>query len=109
MKRMTIAATSQILSLIIQCATIITLIYTLIRFAGKPQADIKEWRKGIEEWKKEVDKRLNSGNDHFTQIDDGNKVTQKAILALIDHAIDQNHTDKLIEAKDDLQNYLVNK
>lgn len=106
---MNISYISQALSLIIQVATIITLIYALYKFAGRSTASINEWRKEIEDWRKEVNKRLDNGNNHFNQIDEGNRVTQEAMLALIDHAIDQNHTDKLIEAKDALQKYLINK
>ena len=62
-----------------------------------------------EYWRKDVDKRFRKGNEHFDQIDEGNRITQQAILALIDHAIDNNHTEKLIKAQDDLQNYLLNK
>lgn len=100
---------SQILSLVIQCATIVTLIYTLFKFASKPNASQNERLDALESWKKEVDKRLDTGNDKFEQIDAGNKVTQEALLALLDHAIDNNHKDKLIEAKDNLQAYLIAK
>lgn len=100
---------SQALSLVIQCATIITLIYTLIRFTGKPNATQNERLDKLEHWQEEVDRRLGNGAAHFDVIDKGNRATQEAILALIDHAIDNNHTDKLIEAKDNLQKYLINK
>lgn len=42
-------------------------------------------------------------------IEDGNKVTQKAILALLANAIDGNNVQQMENARDDLQNYLVNK
>lgn len=106
---MNVAAISQTLGLIIQLATIITLIYALSKFLHKSSDDIKEWRKEMDDWRKDVDKRFRKGNEHFDQIDEGNRITQQAILALIDHAIDQNHTEKLIKAQDDLQNYLLNK
>lgn len=106
---MDLRAISQALSLVIQCATIITLIYTLIKFTQKPTDSIKHDIDDLKEWRKDVDRRLDSGSSRFTEIDAGAKVTQEAILALIDHAIDNNHTDKLIEAKDNLQKYLINK
>lgn len=106
---MSIPVLSQILTLVIQCATIITLIYTLAKFAGKPTATLNDQVKELQEWRKTVDDRLTNGNNHFNQIDEGTRVTQEAILALIDHAIDSNHADKLVEAKDKLQKYLINK
>lgn len=42
-------------------------------------------------------------------IEDGNKVTQKAILALLANAIDGNNVQQMESARDDLQSYLVNK
>lgn len=101
--------TSQALGLFIQCATIVTLIYALYKFARKPNESQNERIEKLEKRADEVDRRLGNGSSHFDEIDKGNKVTQEAILALIDHAIDNNHTDKLIEAKDNLQKYLINK
>ena len=42
-------------------------------------------------------------------MENGNKVTQKAILALLAHAIDGNNMEQMEDARDDLQSYLVNK
>lgn len=100
---------SQILSLVIQAATVITLIYTFVKFAGKPNATLNERLTKLEHWQEEVTRRLDKGSEHFDSIDEGNRVTQEAILALIDHAIDNNHTEKLVEAKDSLQKYLISK
>lgn len=48
------------------------------------------------------DRRLNS-------LDEGNRVTQQALLALMSHAINGNDIDKLSRAKDDLESYLINR
>ena len=106
---MDIKNVSQVLALVIQCATIITLIYTLVKFTQKPTDTLTERVGAIEKWKEETDRLLETGSTHFDEIDRGNRATQEAILALIDHAIDNNHTDKLIEAKDNLQKYLISK
>lgn len=106
---MNISAISQGLSIVIQCATIVTLIYALVKFVGKPNATQNDRITALEKWREDVDKRIANGDKHFASIDEGNRVTQEAILALIDHAIDSNHSDKLIEAKDKLQKYLINK
>lgn len=101
--------TSQVLALIIQCATIITLIYTVVKFAGRPNASQNERLDNLEKWRRDVELRLQSGSDHFRSIDESNRVTQEALLALLEHEIDGNHTDKLKEAKDNLQSYLIRK
>lgn len=100
---------SQILGLVIQCATIITLAYTLSKFIRRPNESQDERIEKLERDQEEIKRRLDKGSRHFEDIDKGTKVTQEAILALIDHAIDNNHTEKLIEAKGKLQSYLINR
>lgn len=43
------------------------------------------------------------------EIEKSNKLTQKALLALMRHAIDGNHTDKLKAVADELNDYILNK
>ena len=45
----------------------------------------------------------------FNDIDDGSRVTQKAILALLSHGIDGNNVTELKQAKTELQEYLLRK
>lgn len=63
----------------------------------------------LEKRVEEVEHRLDDGNDRFTSIAESTRVTQKAILALLAHDIDGNNIDQLKEAKDELQNHLINK
>lgn len=67
----------------------------------KEIAELKEWRKG-------VDQKLDNDNRRLNKIDDGNRVTQRALLALLAHGIDGNHQKQMEEAKDALQDYLIN-
>lgn len=67
--------------------------------------DIKE----LQEWRKEVDKRLERGSGHFDAIDASNRVTQLALLALLDHGIDGNNIDQMQHAKEELQTHLINR
>lgn len=104
-----IKVVSQILSVVIQCGTIVTLIYALTKFLGKPNHDQNERLTKVEDHLKEVDRRLDIGDSHFDDIDEGNKAMLKAMLALVDHAIDNNHVEKLVEAKDEVQRYLISR
>ena len=54
-------------------------------------------------------KILENYDKRITDIEKGNKVTQKAILALLEHSIDGNNTDGLKRAKDELSQYLVDR
>ncbi len=51
------------------------------------------------------------GNDkrHLAVLDEGNKVTQRAMLALLAHGIDGNNVHQLEKAKADLEEYLINR
>lgn len=51
------------------------------------------------------------GNDkrRFESIEAGNRITQRAILALLSHGIDGNNTDEMKQARKDLHEYVFNK
>lgn len=63
----------------------------------------------LEAWKEKVDRRLNTDNDRLQDIDNGNRVTQKALLALLDHGIDGNNIEQMQHAKEELQEHLINR
>ena len=45
----------------------------------------------------------------FKEIEEGNKITQTALLALLKHSINGNDTKALKEAEKSLEDYLINK
>lgn len=49
------------------------------------------------------------GNDNrrIESLEEGNRVTQQALLALLGHGIDGNNTEQMQSAKDSLQKYLI--
>ena len=64
----------------------------------------------------ELKQRFIEYDTHFSRdlkrietLEEGNKVTQKALLALLAHAIDGNQVDQLKRAEDDLKNYLIDR
>ena len=78
--------------------------------AKAPQDEMEKRLDDLEEWSKKVDARLDAGTAHFTRIDEGNKVTQKALLALIDDALsDSGNHDELKRARESLYEYLSKK
>ena len=56
-----------------------------------------------------VEKRQVKNSEHLTTIDDSNRVTQVALLALLDHGIDGNNIDQMRHAKEELQTHLINR
>lgn len=63
----------------------------------------------LEAWQQEVDRRLVNGNTHFDSIDEGNRVTQQALLALLAHGLDGNAIDQMKDAKKALEAHLINR
>ena len=52
---------------------------------------------------------LGTHQDKLTDIDRGNKVLCRGILALLSHEINGNSNDKLKESQQEITNYLINK
>jgi hypothetical protein len=63
----------------------------------------------LEAWQKEVDGKLNNDNARLDAIVDDNRVTQRALLALLDHGIDGNNIKQMQDAKEDLRTHLINR
>lgn len=95
------------LQLIITVGAVVTLFITVSKAAQRPNQTQDERLDALEKWQSEVEKRLETGSSHFERIDSGNRVTQRALLALMSHAINGNDIDKLRKAKDDLETYLT--
>lgn len=64
---------------------------------------------GIEARMAEHEKYFDNDKKHIELLEEGNRVTQKALLALMSHSLDGNHTEELEEAKKQLHDYLLNK
>ena len=80
-----------------------------VKAAKVPISEQTERIDALEEWKVEVDRKLNRDNDRLANIDESNRVTQRAILALLDHGIDGNNIKQMCSAKEELQNHLINR
>lgn len=98
-----------ICSIITSTAAVVAIIITLIRFMKSPNTRQDERLSGLEGRMDCVEKHIDSDNKRLQIIEEGNRVTQRALLALLSHALDGNDTDELKNAKDKLKEYLVNK
>ena len=80
-----------------------------VHAAKAPNEKLDERVSDIEEWRKGVDIKLDNDNKRLDGIDSGNRVTQLALLALLDHGIDGNNIDQMQHAKEELQKHLINR
>ena len=63
----------------------------------------------LEGWKEKVERRLSNDDDRLRDIEKGDRATQRALLALLDHGIDGNNIKQMQDAKEELQNHLINR
>lgn len=77
--------------------------------AKAPSQALNERVGALEAWKDGVDHKLDTDKKRLDGIDSGNRVTQLALLALLDHGIDGNNIDQMQHAKEELQNHLINR
>lgn len=71
--------------------------------------ELKDKMKTFEDRLSRHDEFFGNDNKRLSAIEEGNRVTQQALLALMQHAINGNDVDKLKKAEDDLKTYLINK
>ena len=57
----------------------------------------------------EYDARFGRDKQKIEAIEDGNRVTQQALLALLNHAIDGNNVDEMNDARKELNKYFIRK
>lgn len=63
----------------------------------------------VEKHLEEVDNYLAADKKRLDTLDVGNRATQRALLALLDHGIDGNNIEQMQHAKEELQNHLINR
>lgn len=71
---------------------------------------LKDWRKphdDRESWRRDVDDKLNRDNKRLSDLEEGNKVICRGILAMLSHEINGNSNDKLLASQQEITNYLI--
>lgn len=73
---------------------------------------IKDWKKpadDLQSWRRDVDTKLNNDNQRLNDLEEGNRVICRGILAMLSHEINGNSNDKLLASQQEITNYLINK
>lgn len=105
---------SSILALVLQCVTFITVIYGFVKFTQKPTESLDNRVTSLEKWRDDTEKRLAQGNLHFQANDESNRVTQSALVAIMD-AMSQMDTvppearAEIKQRKKELMDYLTDR
>lgn len=80
-----------------------------IQTAKAPNARQDERLDKVEKHLEEVDTFLATDKKRLDSLEEGNRATQRALLALLDHGIDGNNIKQMQDAKEALQSHLINR
>ena len=94
---------------IVAVSAAVTVIVKLVQKAKQPNLNQNQRLDELEKKIKNFELLFDKDNKRLNELEEGNRVTQQALLALLSHSINGNDTDKLTKARDDLQNYLIQK
>lgn len=87
----------------------IIVVTTFIGKAKAPNLRQNERLDELENRMNNVEHYLDSDNKRIKTMEEGNRVTQKGLLALMSHALNGNDDTKLLAAKDELEKYLIDR
>lgn len=81
----------------------------LVQVFKAPNADQDKQLADLQEWRRGVDAKLDNDNRRLNRSEDGERITQRALLALLAHGIDGNHQEQMEKAKSELEEHLISK
>ncbi|MBE6587998.1 MAG: hypothetical protein E7647_06250 [Ruminococcaceae bacterium] len=98
-----------ILSGLLVIANFIEKVTRAVSVAKAPNERQDERLSIVEKRLEVVERKLANDDERFKDIRRGDHATQRALLALLDHGIDGNNIDQMKNAKEELNNYLIEK
>ena len=81
----------------------------LIWNAVKAFREMRKPADDLQAWRRDVDEKLNHDHERLADLEEGNKVVCRGILALLSHEINGNSTDKLKASQQEMTNYLIDR
>lgn len=94
---------------IVAVAAAIGVIVSAVKKAKTPNQKQNERLDNLEHRVDRHDELLGNDKKRLDKIDEGNRVTQRALLALLKHGIDGNDIESMRKAESDLETYLIEK
>lgn len=93
--------------------------YIIVQIFNAVMTAIKNWRDEkrrkdrpvdtLETKVEEHEKRLRKDYDRINDLEEGNRVMMRAMMAILSHEISGNSIDKLKASMDEIQRYLIDK
>lgn len=92
---------------IVSVSAAIAVISKLIQKAKTPEKNQNDKIAILEKKVEVIDQHLDNDNKRLQKLEEGNRVTQQAILALLSNALNGSDVDSLQKAKERLEDYLL--
>ena len=92
---------------VITIAGAFSVLQNSFKAAKAPLEKTEERLAAIETRLAKHDALFDNDKQRFESLEEGNRITQRAILALLAHGIDGNEVDQLKDAKNELQDFLI--
>ena len=93
----------------------IIVLAALVVFAGGSLSLVKNWRdlrkpsSDVTRWRSDTDAKLDRDNKRLNALEEGNKVLCQGMLAMLNHEITGNSIEKLRNAQELMNSYLINR
>lgn len=94
----------------------VSIVVKVMNFLGKPEqkqndniAELTSRVQLIEEDQKLINQYITSDSVRIKAIEEGNRITQRALLELLSSALNDSNGESLEQTRRDLQNYLINR
>ena len=81
----------------------------VVKAAKAPNDEQDRRLEAVEKDIEDIKGFLDNDKKSIESLREGNRVTQQALLALLAHGIDGNNQKQMIEAKKELESYLINR
>lgn len=85
----------------------VAVILSIIKSITSPDKERDKRLDELEIKVKKHDELLSNDSQRFKEIEEGNRIMQKSMLALLQHGIDGNEIEAMRKAKQDLESYLI--
>ena len=80
-----------------------------VKVAKAPNEEQNDQIRDLQEWRKEVDRKLGNDQSALRALHDGNQAILQTLIALLDHGIDGNNIRQMEDAKAELIKNLIKK
>lgn len=89
--------------------TLFNLVDKIVTSIKATKSPLLALEKRVEELEQNAKETLPKYETRISDIEEGNKVTQRAILAMLTHSIEGNNTEEMKKAREALQEYLISR